>query len=82
LAHGANDCLPAGVDVHVLDGNFLVPLPSIALQCPGLGRVGNNTFRAQTFIEFPLMKGSDTVASRASASARFTARRARSRLSS
>jgi hypothetical protein len=32
LAHRANDCLPAGVDVHVLDGNLLLALPSIALQ--------------------------------------------------
>src|ERR1700731_2436873 len=38
LAPRANDCLPAGVDVHVLDGNFLLSLTSIALQCLGLGR--------------------------------------------
>src|SRR6202040_1911385 len=31
LAHRANDWLPAGVDVHVLDRNFLLPLSSIAL---------------------------------------------------
>ena len=39
LAHRANDGLPAGVDVHILDGNFLLSLPSIALQCLGLGRL-------------------------------------------
>src|ERR1700730_419346 len=27
------DCLPAGVDVHMLDDNYLLPLPSIAQQC-------------------------------------------------
>jgi hypothetical protein len=32
LAHRANDGLPAGVNVHVFDGNFLLPLPAIALQ--------------------------------------------------
>ena len=26
-----NNCLPIGVDVHVLNGNFLLSLPSIAL---------------------------------------------------
>jgi hypothetical protein len=30
LTHRANDCLAAGVDVHVLDGNFLLALPSMA----------------------------------------------------
>src|SRR3984893_10073909 len=40
----ATDCLPAGVDVHVLDGKFLLPLPSIALQCLGLGREGSQKF--------------------------------------
>jgi YVTN family beta-propeller protein len=33
LAHRANDGLPAGVDVHMLDGNFLLALPAITLQC-------------------------------------------------
>jgi hypothetical protein len=44
LAHRANDGLPAGVDVHVLDGNFLLALASIALQCLGLGREGSHKF--------------------------------------
>ncbi len=44
LAHRANDCLPAVVDVHVLDGNFLLPPPSIALQGLGLGREGSQKF--------------------------------------
>jgi hypothetical protein len=39
-----NYCLPAGVDVHVLDGNLLLALPSIALQCLGLGRKGSQQF--------------------------------------
>ena len=43
----ANDCLPAGVDVHVLDGNFLLPLPSIALQCLGLGCEGSQKFHSE-----------------------------------
>jgi hypothetical protein len=47
MAHRANDCLPAGVDVHVLDGNFLLPLPSIALQCLGLGREGSQKFHSE-----------------------------------
>ena len=47
LAHRANDGLPAGVDVHVLDGNFLLPLPSIALQCLGLGRKGSQKFHSE-----------------------------------
>jgi hypothetical protein len=47
LAYRANDCLPAGVDVHVLDGNFLLPLPSIALQCLGLGREGSQQFHSE-----------------------------------
>jgi hypothetical protein len=47
LAHRANDCLPAGVDVHVLDGNFLLLLPSIALQCLGLGREGSQQFHSE-----------------------------------
>jgi len=47
LAHRANDCLPAGVDVHVLNGNFLLPLPSIALQCLGLGREGSQKFHSE-----------------------------------
>jgi len=41
LAHRANDGLPAGVDVHMLDGNLLVPFPAIALQCLTLGREGS-----------------------------------------
>ena len=47
LAHRANDGLPAGVDVHMLDGNFLLPLPSIALQCLGLGREGSQKFHSE-----------------------------------
>jgi hypothetical protein len=47
LAHRANDCLPARVDVHVLDGNFLLALPSIALQCLGLGREGSQQFHSE-----------------------------------
>ena len=47
LAHRANDCLPAGVDVHVLDGNFLLALPAIALQCLGLGREGSQKFHSE-----------------------------------
>jgi hypothetical protein len=46
-AHRANDCLPAGVNVHVLDGNFLLPLPSIALQCLGLGGEGSQKFHRE-----------------------------------
>jgi hypothetical protein len=57
LAHRANDCLPAGVDVHVLDGNFLLPLPAIALQCLGLGAKIRSNFVAR----FPLLSCSDTV---------------------
>src|ERR1700730_10484392 len=41
LAHRANDGLPAGVDVHMLDGTLLVPFPAIALQCLTLGREGS-----------------------------------------
>jgi hypothetical protein len=47
LAHRANDGLPAGVDVHVLDGNFLLALPAIALQCLGLGREGSQQFHSE-----------------------------------
>ena len=47
LAHRANDGLPAGVDVHVLDGNLLVPFPSIALQCLSLGREGSQKFHRE-----------------------------------
>ena len=47
LAHRANDGLAAGVDVHVLDGNFLLPLPSIALRCLGLGREGSQQFHRE-----------------------------------
>ena len=47
LAHRANDGRPAGVDVHVLDGNFLLALPSIALQCLGLGREGSQKFHSE-----------------------------------
>ena len=43
LAHRAND----GVDVHVLDGNFLLPLPSIALQCLGLGCESSQQFHSE-----------------------------------
>jgi hypothetical protein len=39
--------MPAGVDEHVLDGNFLLPLPSIALQCLGLGREGSQQFHSE-----------------------------------
>jgi hypothetical protein len=35
------------VDVHVLDGNFLLPLPSIAQQCLGLGREGSQKFHGE-----------------------------------
>jgi hypothetical protein len=42
--------LPAGVDVHVLDGNFLLPLPSIALQCFGLGREGSQKFHSEVSV--------------------------------
>jgi hypothetical protein len=42
-----NDGLPAGVHVHVLDGNLLLPLPSIALQCLGLGREGSQKFHSE-----------------------------------
>jgi hypothetical protein len=47
LAHRANDGLPAGVDVHVLDGNFLLPLPSIALQRLGLGCESSQKFHSE-----------------------------------
>ena len=47
LAHRANDGLPAGVDVQVLDGNFLLPLPSIALQCLGLGCESSHQFHSE-----------------------------------
>jgi hypothetical protein len=57
LAHRANDCLPALVDVHVLDGNFLLPLPAIALQCLGLRAKIRSNFVAR----FPLLSCSDTV---------------------
>src|SRR6202023_4426432 len=35
------------MDVHVLDGKFLLPLPSIALQCLGLGREGSQKFHRE-----------------------------------
>jgi hypothetical protein len=35
------------VNVHVLDGNFLLALPSIALQCIGLGREGSQKFHSE-----------------------------------
>jgi hypothetical protein len=54
LAHRANDCLPAGVDVHVLDSNFLLPLPSIALQCLGLGREGSQKFHSEICRQTPV----------------------------
>jgi hypothetical protein len=54
LAHRANDCLPAGVDVHVLDGNFLLALPSIALQCLGLGREGSQQFHREISVAWEL----------------------------
>jgi hypothetical protein len=47
LAHRAHDCLPARVDLHVLDGNFLLALRSIALQCLGLGREGSQQFHSE-----------------------------------
>ena len=47
LAHRANNGLPAGVDVHVLDGNFLLPLPTIALQRLGLGRENSQKLRGE-----------------------------------
>ena len=47
LAHRANNGLPAGVDVHVLDGNFLLPLPTIALQRLGLGREDSQQFHSE-----------------------------------
>jgi hypothetical protein len=39
--------LSASVNVHVLDGNLLLPLPSIALQRLGLGREGSQKFHGQ-----------------------------------
>ena len=39
--------MPAGVDVHVLDGNFLLALPSIALQYLGLGRESSQQFHSE-----------------------------------
>ena len=35
----------------MLDGDFLLPFPSIALQCLGLGRKGSKSFTAR----FPLL---------------------------
>jgi hypothetical protein len=35
------------MDVHVLNGNFLLPLSSIALQCFGLGREGSKKFHRE-----------------------------------
>ena len=35
------------MNVHVLDGNFLLPFPSIALQCLGLGREGSQQFHCK-----------------------------------
>jgi hypothetical protein len=35
------------VDVYVLDGNLLLPFPSIALQCLGLGREGSQQFHRE-----------------------------------
>ena len=35
------------VNVHMLDGDFLLPLPSIALQCLGLGREGSQKFHGE-----------------------------------
>ena len=31
----------------MLDGNFLLPFPSIALQCLGLGREGSQQFHSE-----------------------------------
>jgi hypothetical protein len=35
------------MNMHVLDGNFLLPLPSIALQCLCLGREGSQKFHSE-----------------------------------
>jgi hypothetical protein len=35
------------MDVHMLDGNFLLPLPSITLQRLGLGREGSQKFHGE-----------------------------------
>jgi hypothetical protein len=37
------------MNVHVLDGNFLLALPSIALQCLGLGREGSQGLLRMVF---------------------------------
>src|ERR1700730_6250352 len=36
-----------GVDVHLLDSKPLLPLPSISLQCLGLGREGSQKFHSE-----------------------------------
>ena len=35
------------MDVHVLDGKFLLPFSSIALQCLGLGREGSQKLHGE-----------------------------------
>src|SRR5262249_25441294 len=50
LIDRADDCLAAGVDMHVLDGYFLLPLSSIALQCFGLDREGAKELHSEITI--------------------------------